>query len=97
MLGTLIVGGRSIRRPDLSSYRLEYWMNRVSLVNTVFERATARGELPETMDTTLFVELLAGPVYVRTLLTGRALDQTSIERIVDVVLAGSATPTSTAG
>ena len=84
----LQISALTLGRPELSSYRIAYWISRVSLVNAIFERAIARVEIPASLDTTLTLELLAGPIYVRTLFTGGSVDEGIIKKIVDVVIDG---------
>lgn len=52
-------------------------------------RGVARGELPKGVDAGLVVELVSAPVQ-RALLFNQTLESASIERILDVVLAGAA-------
>ena len=51
-------------------------------------RGIARGELPKNVDAELVVELISAPVQ-RALLFNESMDSASIERILDVVLAGA--------
>jgi AcrR family transcriptional regulator len=52
-------------------------------------RGISRGELPDGVDPELVVELISAPVQ-RALLFNESMDSLSIERILDVVLAGAA-------
>jgi AcrR family transcriptional regulator len=54
----------------------------------VLERAVARRELPADADLDLVFDLLNGPLFYRTLLTGEAVAEDVLERVIDVVVAG---------
>lgn len=55
----------------------------------VVERAIARGELPNGIDTELFLELVFGPVMRRLMITGEPVNDAFLHYVVDVVLAGA--------
>ncbi|MBO2453704.1 TetR/AcrR family transcriptional regulator [Actinomadura barringtoniae] len=52
----------------------------------VIARAVARGELPETVDTALFVEISSAMLFSRLFLTGQPLDDAFIDHLIDDVL-----------
>jgi hypothetical protein len=58
----------------------------------VLQRARDRGELRPGVNAQLTIETLLGGLYVRLLLTREPIDDTLIEHLVDLVLAGIATP-----
>lgn len=52
----------------------------------VIARAVARGELPATVDTALFVEISSAMLFSRLFLTGEPLDDAFIHHLIDAVL-----------
>ena len=58
----------------------------------VLERARARGDVRADLDLATAHELLMGPLCYRLLLTGEPMDETFAERVVDLFLAGAASP-----
>lgn len=54
----------------------------------VIRRGVARGELPPGTDVDAVIDLLAGPLFHRRLVSSGAVDAAFAERVVDVVLAG---------
>lgn len=59
-------------------------------VTVLLDRARERGELRESVDDELALDLLAGVVYYRFLITGGALDDALVERLADALLHGMA-------
>jgi AcrR family transcriptional regulator len=64
---------------------------RIKEIHHLIERGAARGDLRPDTDAELLHDLLFGAIYHRLLLSGRPLDQTYAEQVVDSVL-GSITP-----
>jgi hypothetical protein len=60
------------------------------VVQRVVERAAARGEVRADVDVALAIELIAGPLFHRFLITGGAVDEPLTQAVVDVVLRGLA-------
>jgi AcrR family transcriptional regulator len=54
----------------------------------VLERAVERGELPPDTDIDLVFDLLNGPLFYRTLLSGEPVAEDVLERVIDVVVTG---------
>jgi hypothetical protein len=52
------------------------------------ERAMERGELPPGIDLDLVQDLLSGPLFYRTLMSGAVSDDDVVVTVVDTVLAG---------
>lgn len=75
--------------PEIDFFHQEYWRQRRSLIQPVFERAIARGEVSPQADLQLLLETLIGVFYVRAFVLREPLDETLPERIVDLVLSGS--------
>lgn len=84
----LQLGALAMRRPELQPHRLAYWSSRTRHIADLFDRARARGEAPAGLDIERVVELLVGPLYVRLMFTGRAIDARLIETAVDGTLQG---------
>lgn len=53
----------------------------------VLDRAVRRGELADDADAPLLLDLLAGPLFYRRMVSGGPLDRAYAERVVDLVLA----------
>ncbi len=64
---------------------------RLKEIRHLIERGTERGDLRPDADAELLHDLLFGAVYHRLLLSGRALDPSYAEQVVNSVL-GSSTP-----
>lgn len=60
------------------------------VVTAALERGVARGELRADADLALAIELIAGPLFHRFLITGGAVDEALAHGVVDVVLRGLA-------
>ena len=75
--------------PELAEIRHEYWSRALSNAGRMFERAATRGELAREVDPQVAVEAIAGPLYMRMLLTGQALDPEFLNGVVDTVLHGT--------
>lgn len=82
---TAIVAGYA---PSLNSFHKDYWRQRHALLQPLFERAIARGELSPQTDIQLLFEMLIGAFYVRAFGLREPLDETLPERIVDLMLSG---------
>jgi AcrR family transcriptional regulator len=74
--------------PEDQGVRERFWAERFTTGQQVLHRAEARGELRPGLDYRLTIETLIGALCVRVLLTREPLDDTVIERIVDLVLTG---------
>jgi AcrR family transcriptional regulator len=66
---------------------------RLKEIHHLIERGTQRGDLRADADAELLHDLLFGAVYHRLLLSGRTLDHTYAEQVVDSMIA-SITPTN---
>jgi AcrR family transcriptional regulator len=82
----------STQIPSVSSFPKDYWQHRYPLLRPLFDRAIARGELSPQADLQLLFETLLGILYVRTYVLRESLDETLLERIVDLVLPGVSVP-----
>jgi AcrR family transcriptional regulator len=76
--------------PELSARTHEFWAERLEMTRRVVDRAVARGEIAATSNHELIIEALVGPLYLRLLLTGEAIDDDTADRIAELVAAGAA-------
>jgi AcrR family transcriptional regulator len=60
--------------------------SRRDALRAVLRRAVARGEARADLDVELAVELCAGPFLYRTLISGRAIDEAAVARLVDLLI-----------
>lgn len=74
--------------PVLLESRAKYWHRVLANAATIFERASARGEVSPDSDPSTSVEILVAPLWFRALVTGDCLDDAFIEAIMRTVLAG---------
>lgn len=74
--------------PATSEARNQYWNTRYSHSGEIIRRAIDRGELPDTIDPRLAVEMLVAPLHFKVVLTREPLDPALSERLVDTVLYG---------
>jgi AcrR family transcriptional regulator len=74
--------------PEIDFFHREYWRQRRALIQPLFERAIARGEISPEADLQLFLETLIGVFYVRAFVLREPLDEPLPERVVDLVLSG---------
>lgn len=66
---------------------LDDWVrHRRAPLLAILERGVARGELPADTDLELLLDALIGPFVYRRLLTGGAIDETVVERLLALVL-----------
>jgi AcrR family transcriptional regulator len=84
---TLAVAGDD---PDTRQARDHYWASRYALSKQMITRAVERGELPETVDPRLAIEMLVSPVHFRIVLTREPVDARMPARLVDALLHGIA-------
>jgi AcrR family transcriptional regulator len=78
--------------PEDHDVRRQFWAERFTTGQTVLRRAQDRGELRPAVDGRLIIETLLGALYVRLLLTREPIDDTFIEHVVDLILAGITVP-----
>jgi len=75
--------------PAIAAAVDRYWRARFDLVAEVVRRGMVRGELPADVSADLLIEALIGPLYLRALVTGEALDEKFVSGVVALVLAGA--------
>jgi AcrR family transcriptional regulator len=74
--------------PELHEVHQQFLEAKQRPLRTVLERAVERGELPADTDFALVSDLFHGPVIMRVALNGGSLDDATLERILDFVMAG---------
>lgn len=74
--------------PEFRAFRKEHWRQRRTHFQVVFDRAIARGECSPQIDSQLFLEMLAGALYVRLFVANEPLDEELPRHIVDLALSG---------
>lgn len=84
--------GAATGNPELAQHTRAFFADRLARERPVFDRATARGELPPDADPMLLVDLLAGAVWVRAVFRGLPLEDDFPERAVAAVLNGALSP-----
>ena len=52
------------------------------------ERAKRRSEMPDTLESRVFIESLPGPIYFRVILTGEGAGGWPVDDVVDRIVAG---------
>jgi AcrR family transcriptional regulator len=73
---------------ELAAANEAFWAERLALDASIVERAIERGEIDVATEPTQVIEAVLGPIHLRLLLTGRPIDDTFLERTVDIVLNG---------
>ncbi|MDD7939136.1 TetR/AcrR family transcriptional regulator [Actinomycetospora lutea] len=76
--------------PDAQRARDRYWDTRSARSRQIVTRAIERGDLPDTVDPRLVIEMLVSPVHFRVVLTREPVDPDMPARIVDTLLGGIA-------
>ena len=79
-----------LRSPVLAEAYHETVAARRALNRTILERGVARGELRPGIDYDLALDMLAGPTYMRLLVTGEPIPGDYAQRVVDAILEGFA-------
>jgi AcrR family transcriptional regulator len=80
----------AVASEDLRETAGQFWNHRFALAAEMVGRAVARGEVPPRTDAAAVIEMLIGPLYVRLLLTDRALDRRLADRSARAVAAAAA-------
>lgn len=75
---------------DARRARDRYWDARASRSRQIVTRAIERGDLPETVDPRLVIEMLVSPVHFRVVLTREPIEPGMPARLVDALLGGIA-------
>jgi AcrR family transcriptional regulator len=72
------------------SIREDFLGGRRAAVRAVLERGVERGDLRADLDLELALDMLAGPLFYRLLVTGGPIDERLAEGVVDLILRGFA-------
>jgi AcrR family transcriptional regulator len=82
------VAGQAAHDQRLAAANQRFWTERLALDAVMVERAIERGEVPAATDPQRVIEAVLGPIHLRLLLTGEAIDAAFLEGIVDIVVNG---------
>ena len=82
-----MVAASQVNEELARAYR-HFVVNRRRRTNVVLTRAIERGELPAGTDLELAQDMLVGPLFYRTLLSGEVIDDDLVATVVQTVLAG---------
>jgi AcrR family transcriptional regulator len=78
--------------PDARRARERYWDSRYERSRRMVTRAVERGELPDTVDPRMVIEMLVSPVHFRVVLTREPVEPDLPARLADAILGGVAPP-----
>ena len=81
----LLTVAAALRAGEAPGERERFWASRRKQLDPMFEAGIARGELAPDVDREEVFEMAAGPLYFRTFVSGRALEQAFIHKVVDQV------------
>lgn len=89
-LARAIVWGLAQVGPDaeLAGVARTFWEARFDATRTIIDRAIKRGEVPRATDARFVIEAVGGPIWFRTFVVGRLVDDRYLDRVVDTVLGG---------
>ncbi|GAA3508433.1 AcrR family transcriptional regulator [Streptosporangium album] len=82
--------GAAVHHPELATAAQHFFADRLARETAVFDRARRRGELRDTADPMLIMDLLAGAVWLRVVFRGLPLDDDFAAAAVAAVLDGVA-------
>lgn len=74
--------------PELKRLVHAFLDQRRNLTRAIVERAVQRGDLAVGIDRDLLIDLIAGPLFYRTAMSGRGVDGQVVATVVDIVLQG---------
>lgn len=72
--------------PAVEETRNQFWQARMDKASVMITNAIERGELPDTTDPRLALEMLVAPIHFRTLLTHQPLDTTLPRQLAELVV-----------
>jgi AcrR family transcriptional regulator len=79
------------RDPELArTVRRSFLAGRREALKDVLDRGIARGELSADLDRELALDVLAGPLFYRLLITGGSIDEQLAEGVVELIMRGFA-------
>jgi AcrR family transcriptional regulator len=76
-------------RTELGTVSAAFWAHRWEAAGYIVRRAIARGELPETTDHRLLIELVVAPIHFRTFITGDPVPDDLLTDLVTTVVRGA--------
>ncbi|MFC3800765.1 TetR/AcrR family transcriptional regulator [Cohnella sp. GCM10012308] len=79
---TALVGEGQFDEGLAEAYRTRYFQPRRLEAKGILEKGIRRGQLKETLDVGLGVDLLYGPIFYRLLVTGEPLDDDYVRQLV---------------
>jgi AcrR family transcriptional regulator len=85
-IAALVRGLVSLPPNEFAEERHAYWQDRFRVADEIAQRAIARGELRAHTDSWRLVELIAGPLWMRVLMTGLPVDSEFLSRAIDDAL-----------
>lgn len=74
---------------ELAAVMNSFWAHRLAETAAIIHRAIDRRELPDTVDSNLLIEAVVGPIWLRLLLTGEAVDDAFSDAIAELVTIGA--------
>jgi AcrR family transcriptional regulator len=77
---------------ELAAVMNSFWAHRLGEASAIIQRAVDRRELPDTTDADLLIEAVVGPIWLRLLLTGEAIDDAFADDIAELVTIGARHP-----
>lgn len=84
----------TVDNPDVAATRDRYWASRFAFGEQVFRRAAERGELPAGVHPRPALDMLAGALHMRAMLTHEPFEPDLPERLADSVLFGLTGPSA---
>lgn len=77
----------AVRTPEIAALKRNLFAERHELATPMVRRAIERGELPPGTSSREVIELVAGVLYYRLLVTGEHLDHEIADRAAELALA----------
>ena len=74
---------------ELTDVMHAFWSHRLGEASAIIQRAVDRRELPDTADADVIIEAVVGPIWLRLLLTGHAVDDAYTDQIAELVTNGA--------
>lgn len=85
-LGPAVVGtAAELRTHSGQDYSRAFFDRRMEQLKSMFDAATARGELPPETDTEEMFSMIAGPIYFRMFIAARPVEPAWIDRLVESI------------
>jgi len=78
--------------PAFNAWVLDYWQRHAETLALPFERAAARGEIPEVEQAATLVEMLIAPMIMRTVVMKQGLPKRFVDELADAVIRAAQAP-----